>query len=223
LNLIAFILRRAARHWQILLTLILGVVVATALLASSPVLVNTVVEFGLRRTILSADPLAGNLRLRAFGNLSKEAYDQLDVDIKSAAIAHLGPYLDQVVPVAIGRWLSPWQADQISSDQRVALQLYGGEGETDIRNHAELVEGTWPSEPIVSENTFRGVIGTDMADAYGLAVGDRLLLSIERNESEPSYWLEVSGIARPNDAANLYWFGEFSPLRAQSDERWAAQ
>lgn len=223
MNLIVFILRRAARHWQILLTLILGVVIATALLASSPVLVNTVVEFGLRRTILSADPLAGNLRLRAFGNLSAAAYDQLDIEVKSAAIVHLGPYLDQVVPVVIGRWLSPWQADQIVVDQRVALQLYGGEGEIDIRQHAELVEGDWPAEPIVSENTFRGVISTDMADVYGLGTGDRLPLSVDRDESEPSYWLEVSGITRPQNAADPYWFGEFSPLRAQSDERWTAQ
>lgn len=223
MSLIAFIIRRAARHWQILLTLVLGVVIATALLASSPVLVNSVVEFGLRRTILSADPLAGHLRLRAFGDMSAERYETLSTQVKSAAIAQLGPYLDQVVPLAIGRWLSPWQADQILADQRVALQLYGGSGETDIYQHIELVEGGWPSEPIAAENKMRGVISTEMAAAYSLGVGDLLPLSLERNEEEPSYWLEVSGIARPQDAANLYWFGEFSPLRAQSDERWIAQ
>lgn len=223
MSLIAFVIRRAARHWQILLTLVLGVVIATALLASSPVLVNTVVEFGLRRTILSADPLAGNLRLRAFGNLSEARYQQLSTEVESAAIGQLGPYLDQVVPLVIGRWLSPWQADQILTDQRVALQLYGGSGEGDIRQHIELVEGNWPSEPIAAENRMRGVISTEMAAAYSLGVGDLLPLSLERDEEEPSYWLEVSGIARPQDAADLYWFGEFSPLRAQSDERWVAQ
>jgi ABC-type antimicrobial peptide transport system permease subunit len=223
MNLIAFILRRAARHWQILLTLALGVVIATALLASAPVLVNTVIEFGLRRTILSADPLSGNLRLRAFGQITEEGYEQLDAEIKTAVSSRLGPYVNQVVPVVVGRWLSPWQAEQIVADQRVALQRYGGGGETDIREHAELVEGDWPAEPVAGDNLFQGVIGAEMAGAYSLAVGDRLPLSLERDESEPSYWLEVSGIARPKDGDDPYWFGEFSPLRAQSDERWSAQ
>ena len=66
MSLLRLVLRRAAHHWQMLLTLGLGVVIATALLAASPVLVNTVVEFGLRRSLLPGDSLAGNLELRAF-------------------------------------------------------------------------------------------------------------------------------------------------------------
>ena len=62
-NSLSFLVRRASRYWPVLATLSLGVVLATALLASGPLLVNTVVEFGLRRTLLNAETLSANLRL----------------------------------------------------------------------------------------------------------------------------------------------------------------
>jgi putative ABC transport system ATP-binding protein len=66
-TLILILIRRTRRYWQVLATLSLGVILATALLASGPVLVDTAIEFGLRRTLLNADPAADpagvNLRL----------------------------------------------------------------------------------------------------------------------------------------------------------------
>jgi hypothetical protein len=112
MNLFSFVIRRATRHWQILLTLSLGVLLSTALLATTPLLVNTVVEFGLRRTLLSADPLAGNLRLKAFGKVGVSEYQALNEEIRALLAARLGRQVNQVIPSAGARWLFPWLDEQ---------------------------------------------------------------------------------------------------------------
>ncbi len=143
----AFILRRAARHWQILLTLSLGVILSTAMLASSPVLVNTVVEFGLRRTLLAAEPSVSDLRLKAFGRLSSDTYAELDGQVQQMVNGRIGSFTDQVVPVIGSRWFHPWVDGNVLADERVNFRSYGS-GDTDIRQFVTLVAGEWPSDPL---------------------------------------------------------------------------
>ena len=49
-----FVLSRAGHYWPVLLTLILGVVLAVALLSSGPILVDTALDVSLQRTLLDA-------------------------------------------------------------------------------------------------------------------------------------------------------------------------
>ncbi len=216
-----FVLRRAARHWQILLTLILGVFLSTSLLAAAPVLVNTVIEFGLRRALLSPDPLAGNLRLKAFGRMEAAEFQAAHQNVQTILQNRLAGQLDQVIPTVGAQWLSPWVDEQIVPDERIIFGFYGY-GETDINQQVAFVAGGWPTQD-AGEGVITAVIGEEMAAAYNLEVGERLPLSARRDETQPSFYLLVSGIARPLETQSPYWFGEFSPLRAQSDERWTAQ
>ena len=222
MNFITFILRRAARHWQILLTLTLGVMLSTALLASSPVLVNTVVEFGLRRNLLAGAPLESNLRFRAYSRLDQAAYEAYDAQTRKVVANHIGPYVQQIVPTAGARWLFPWLGDQATTDQRVSMRFYGL-GESDIAQYVTFLDGGWPETPFVEDGVVAVVIGAEMAQTYDLQVGSRLPLSIKQSAGTPDLTLEVSGIVQPENGRSPYWFGEYSPLRSSSDERWSAQ
>ena len=222
MNSLSFVLRRAARHWQMLLTLGLGVLIATALLAAGPVLVNTVVEFGLRRTMLSGDPLTGNLQLRAFDRTDAADYAATDAQVQATVNETLGPYLDRIVPTAAARWLFPWLDEAALPDERLTMRVYGSD--EDILSRATLVAGAWPAaDQTGADGVFQAAIGEEMAEAYGLAPGDKLPLSPTRDAGTPTHTLLVSGIIRPTDARDPFWFGEFSPLRVQSDERFRAQ
>ncbi|MCP4360430.1 MAG: hypothetical protein GY796_20670, partial [Chloroflexi bacterium] len=66
MNFLPFIIKRALRHWQLLLTLVMGVALSTALLASSPLLVDTVIDLGLPRQLRAASPLDANVRITTF-------------------------------------------------------------------------------------------------------------------------------------------------------------
>lgn len=228
MNLLLFIFKRASRHWQILATLSLGVILATALLASGPVLVNTVVEFGLRRTLLARDTLQGNVRLEAFTFIPQEEpeaeYAALDADIQAIIHQHLGPYIEQVIPALQSWWMLPWQNEQIVSDQRISLRVYGA-AENGTREQIELIAGDWPEQAVVDETgrVVAAVFPEGMADAYRLEVGDRLPLSGQSDIEEPTAWLEVAGIARPRDGEDRTWFGIYSPFYVEADDDWQAQ
>lgn len=218
----AFILRRAARHWQILLTLSLGVLLSTAMLASSPILVNTVVEFGLRRTLLAADPAVSDLRLKAFGRFNADDYAAVDAQVQQMTNGRLGNFTDQLVPVLGSRWFHPWRDGNILAEERLNFRAYGS-GETDIRQHVTFVAGAWPAEAQPAPGVAAVVIGEELAEAYGLQVGDIVPVSVSNSSGEPEFSLQISGIVQPLDGGDPYWFGAASPLRSQSDERWLAQ
>ena len=222
MNFFAFVLRRAARHWQILLTLSLGVFISTALLATSPLLVNTVVEFGLRRALLAADPTDVHLRLKTFTRLSAEEYATLNNDTQSIVDQYLGEYSNHIVPVQGSRWLHPWVEGELVVDQRVQF-LELGTAETAVRERIVLVAGEWPENPLPEANVAAVVIGEEMAAAYSLDIGDRLPISINRDDLSSMADMLISGIARPQDPQDPYWFGPFSPFESLSDGRWLAQ
>jgi hypothetical protein len=76
--LLRYILQRTKRHWQMFLTVSLGVILATALLASAPLLVDVVVELGLHATLRMSDPAVGNLRLSTHVRLGQQETGELE-------------------------------------------------------------------------------------------------------------------------------------------------
>jgi ABC-type lipoprotein release transport system permease subunit len=221
-----FILKRARRHWQLLLTLSLGVILATALLASGPLLVDTVIEMGLYLTFQSSGVPDGNLRLATSLWADQGEFQALDSEMQPLLRAALGDHLDGVVQTVESRWMFPWAGSQLATDQRVNLRFYEG-----IQDHVEYVAGEWPEETGGEPNVIRAVISDGMARAFILRVGDRLPLSTRQNGTEPDAWIEVTGIVRPRNPRDPYWFGEFSPfgklrtdpLTSQSTQYWSAQ
>jgi ABC-type lipoprotein release transport system permease subunit len=216
--LLRFILRRAQRHWQILLTLSVGVALATTLLASGPLLVDAVVEMGLHLTLQSARVTDGNLRLAASAPLDYVAFRALDSEVRAMLQAALGTRLQSIVATGASKWMFPWEDGQLSTDQRVNLRFYEG-----MQDRVEYIAGEWPGEQSGDPNVFPAVISEGMARSTVLRVGDRVPLSIEQYGATPDLWIEVVGVVRPQNPRDPYWFGEFGPLTSQSTGRWSAQ
>jgi ABC-type lipoprotein release transport system permease subunit len=222
LTLFIFVLRRTTRHWQILLTLGLGVLLATAMLAAAPLLVNTVVELGLRRTLTAAQPADSNLRLVSTSFRPQEVamYQQLDAQVEERLRRNLDRHLDQIIPSGGSFWGHPWVGDQVMADQRLNVRFYGRDN---MHGRIEFLDGAWPDQTIVDDQTMAVVAGDEMARTYGLRVGDRLPFSYRPGDPAPSRWLLISGIARPLDPRQNYWFGELNPFLPQASENWSAQ
>ncbi|MFL7808200.1 MAG: hypothetical protein AB8I80_06200, partial [Anaerolineae bacterium] len=103
-----FLARRARRHWQILLTLSLGVILATALLASGPLLVDTVVGMGLRLTFQSASVTDTNLRLSTTAGPGELDFQAIDGETRDLVRAAVGEHLDSIIWSAQSGWAFPW-------------------------------------------------------------------------------------------------------------------
>ncbi len=213
-----YLLRRAVRHWQLFLTLSLGVIMSTALLSSSPLLVNTVMEMGLRHEILAADTLDQNLRLQTYTPTEESTIDGLDARVRTVLQARLQDLARQTILSISSHWMIPWEEGEAILDQRITLCFHEG-----IEDHVEFVAGAWPAAAGVLTDTIPVVVGEEMALAYNLELGDRLGLSYKRTDPQPLKWLQVTGIIRPRDPGEDYWFAEYSPLRGQSDQRWSAR
>ncbi|MCP4519129.1 MAG: hypothetical protein GY824_28365, partial [Delftia sp.] len=213
-----FIFQRATRHWQILLTLCLGVILSTALLSSGPLLVDTVIEVGLRHTLQSAPSADAHLRLSARIKADQAEYQALDAQVQELLQARLGKYLEQTVRLVDSQKMFPWLEGQLLSDQRVSLFVYD-----DIGEHIELLAGAWPTAATEQSNVVPAIIPEDMALAYVLRVGDRLPFSFRQGAEAPDAWIEVTGIARAQHPRDPYWFGDLSPMLSQGTQRWAAQ
>jgi ABC-type lipoprotein release transport system permease subunit len=215
-----FLIQRTRRHWQMFLTVSMGVILATTLLASGPLLVDTVIEFGLQSTLRTSDPQIGNLCLAASVRLAEQKpgeFEALDRQVRELLQERFGPYLDRIVLSVSSYWLLPWTEGELATEHRVNIRTY-----QDLEQHVEFVAGEWPTG-VAEADQIPVVIGEEMAQHYELGVGDLLPLSFRTDENDPSVWLQVSGIVRARDLRSAYWFGESSPLRNQASKRWATQ
>ena len=213
-----FIIRRAFRHWQVLVPLVFGVILATALLASGPLLVDTVMDFAIFYKLSAAEALNRDIRLTAYENLNTAEYLDLDSQVRTKIERNLGDYTEIVISTAGSHWAHPWVDNQILNDHRINLQFY-----EDIENHAEIISGSFPSGLIYRDNVVKGVISESLANDYNLKAGDMLPMSFQASETEASFHIEITGIIRPENSRERYWFGEFNPLHPKSDKRWTAQ
>jgi hypothetical protein len=215
-----FVLRRARRHWQILLTLSLGVSLTTALLASGPLLVNAVTEMGLYLAFQSSSVADSNLRLTVLADADRSGFQTLDAEIQELLRATMGRHLNRVVRSAESEWMVPWEADPLMADQRVNLRFYG-----DAQDRVEFIAGGWPAAASGEPDDIQAVVTDGVARAFVLRVGDRLplRLDVEQRGSEPDVWIKVAGIVRPRNPRDAYWFGAFGPLASQGTGSWAGQ
>jgi len=208
-----YFLRRIKSRWQMLVLLFLSVGLAAGLLASGPVLADTVMGFALPHKLRSSAPLSSNLRLTIYQNLDAAGYQALDAQMQTWLQERLGEYTRQVIGGGSSNTLIPWYLEQMLTDQRINLRFYTG-----MEPKIEWVAGGWPEQPMQGEVVVNAAVSELFASTYGLEIGDRLPLSRSEREAGPSLWLEVSGILRAEDAQDPYWFGEFSPLTLQADE-----
>ena len=110
-----YALRRALHHWQTLLTIILGVIVATGVLASGPLLVNTVMEFALPHKLRMVSPLDSNLRISTYDALNFESYQGLDDSVHDQVEHRMGSFTQQIISSVGSGWAYPWQMEQMLS------------------------------------------------------------------------------------------------------------
>lgn len=214
----SFLLKRTLHYWQMLLTLALGVILATGILACGPLLINTVINFTLPYQLRDADPLASNLRLTTYAKLQSVDYQDLDSQVHNLLEHRLENQLAQINEFASSSWIYPWTYSQLNADQRIAISTY-----QNLADKVTFSEGGWPAGLALQNNVLQVVVSQAFAETYGLSIGDQLPVSKQLTETSPSLWLSIGGIIQPNDPGESYWFGKYSPLQNQANDRWVAQ
>jgi hypothetical protein len=218
MSLLAYFLRRLQHRWQMIMLLFLSVGLATGLLASGPVLADTVMGFALPYRLRSSSPLKANLQLITYEIIDFAAYQALDVQVQSLVQQRIGTNTAQVIGGGRTNWMFPWFLEQLAADQRINIRFYEG-----MEAHIEWLAGGWPQGAVLRGEVIYAAVSELLAETYELQVGDRLPLSKNDRESEPSLWLEVTGVLKVNNAQEAFWFGEYSPLAVRSEPQYSAE
>ena len=218
MNLFAYFLRRMRHRWLMIVLLILSVTLATGLLASGPLLADTVINIALPYRLRSSAPLDSNLQLTSYERLDVIAYQSLNTQIESLLQSHFGQHIANVIGGARTNWLVPWYMEQVVPDQRINFRYY-----EDLDAHITWVAGGWPQGEVLRGEVIYAAVTESMAEVFELHVGSRLPLSRRDLDSTPALWLEVTGILKAQNAQERFWFGEFSPLAVRTEIQYSAE
>ncbi len=200
------VVRRSLAHGRVLATIVVGVVMAAALMSSVVLYADAVRDLGLRYALRTAEPTERNIRVVTSGRPALDDYRQRRETIDRLLDDYAGGVIDEVV--RFGRTATFYLAEPGGS-------VPTGEGRPRahfqfadrVRDHVELVEGRWPAADGDDGRVLEVAIGLEAAERNGVRVGDAYdLYPFWREDAEPVR-VVVTAIIAPRDLGEPYWFG----------------
>ena len=214
---ITFLINRARRHWQVLSTVFLGVLISTVILASGPIIVDTVINFALPNKLRSSFEDNGVIFLSTYNNKGELEHKNIHSIIHESLSTNISE-LKYVINSSASSWMYPWQEGTIISDERLNFRSFAG-----IEDRINFIAGGWPEKPDLDSTIIRAVVPESMSEAYVIGVGDILPVSKNNNDPNPSHYLEITGIYNRRDASDPYWLIESNPFEQQNNSRYVAE
>jgi ABC-type lipoprotein release transport system permease subunit len=195
----------------LLLTLVFGIILATTILASGPILIDALMEFGLRRTLLNANLREDIFFLTVRASGEQEEYQVINDQVHEFFNQRLNDLINDLITSGHVGFLHPWENGKASLERRLTLGFYGSDpGE--LMHHVNFVAGSFPENESLNPDEISVYIGKHVADALKVQVGDLLPVSISVRTSQPEFNLRISGIITPKDYRDPYWLDRFNPF-----------
>ncbi|MBI4307066.1 MAG: FtsX-like permease family protein [Chloroflexi bacterium] len=221
--------RRSLSHWRLLLAVIVGVLLAVTIMASSIVYFDSLRDLGLTRDLEAENPRALDVLIESEESpLDPTTFQRHYATVQSQIDARMGGFASEV---SFGFksdtfYYAGAQSDEfqdrpaippVSSDNRRLFfaSLRG------LDDHAALVEGTWPRVPAAGRQpaslAVEVIVSEAAAAAFDLKVGALVYAVPYWEDRHSSVVAEIVGIFRPDDPSLPYWrlyeegFGVGSP------------
>ena len=194
--------KRLTANWQLELVLLLGILLAVALLASSVVFSDLLAEAALRRTLQEATPEQANIWVRVFNDLD-------DPDVQGRATRYetsvrfvderVAPRLEGVAASSIRLFETATfyfaGHPQLELDDRLRprgkIQHTTALGDP---QRTELVDGVWPGEGLSPGGRLEVAVDETGAGLLQLGVGDTLeVLPATGRKVSDSIGVEIVG------------------------------
>jgi hypothetical protein len=141
-------IRWLRHYWAITLLLALGIVTATGLAATGPVLVDQVLTFAFRRVLLNAAVADGNLYLSLRKDVDRAGFSELDRLIQTTTASHLANLPHTILASGTLPTLMPWQDEELLTTHRLNLRFYN----EDVRERVTVLAGNWPEVELLDRD-----------------------------------------------------------------------
>src|SRR5215208_2141083 len=205
--------QRSLGNWRLLVTVVAGIILSSALMASVALYSDAIRDLGLKHALRQEDPLALDLRIfsssQAFRRqeyaLRREKTNQL-IDRYAGAIVE-----DRLRYGRSATWFLTPSGRPLPEDQnrpRAHFQF-----QDRFQDHVRVLEGRLPktAEPPRDQKTPPTVevaIGKESAERLRVSVGQSFDLYSYWAPEQPPLKVVVSGLIEPNDPDEPYWFGK---------------
>ncbi len=207
-SLLLIAVRRMLANWRLELSVIVGALVASALISATAIYADAIRDLGLQFALSSADRQSLDVSATWHMSVDRDAYqrsqDRLD---RAVADALQGASGSDVVRTGTSATFFPTDPSQAVSDapeRPRAFLRYRSE----LDAHVTVLAGVLPSPaPLPDGGRVPVAIGAETAARSGIGVGARLDLHPFWNESAAPLPVEVVGIVDATDAEDPYWRG----------------
>ena len=212
------VVKRSLAHWRLLSAVVLGVLLATAIMAGTFVYYDAVAELALAKTLAKHTGTELDILVRwQEGSTSYSRY------MKTAAS----------VDAEIGRRVAWLLTDRIDVSKTPTFYLLrpGSEGPAEdsdartyfasvprVREHISVLPGgrmpgAQPLNPQGAAPEVEAIIAVEEAQLFGVAVGDRLVAVPHWEDAHPFVTVVISGVFQRNDPQDEFWYLEQNVLQ----------
>ncbi|UCH59171.1 MAG: FtsX-like permease family protein [Anaerolineales bacterium] len=170
---------------------------ATAALASGPVLIDAVIRYGLHGTLTGVNRDENKILVSARKPANQVEYQESDLVVQQFLEQHFGGSLTKIIPSGNLGLMYPWQGESVVVNHRITLGYFFN-NKQEIKQNLSLVSGDFPDNYWPTPKTIAVAIGPGLADEFDLQVGDQLPVSLSVQTSSPELWLSIAAILDVN-------------------------
>jgi hypothetical protein len=247
LSAIQLVLRRGKASWRLMSSIVVGVVVAVAILSSAPLYSNAINDLGLRHALAQQQAPMLDLDIYTPGNLINQTdYESNTSFINTQVDTYVGNLVHQKEHYMQSDGFNVMVSGQViptdSARPRGYFQAY-----SDLEKHVKLVAGRFPiyagkmatpdqiaaqkSNPTRPAGAFlpdqlvnpdieiEGIMSPTSASLIGASVGDRLIFFAEGRGGNPvTIYVRLVGLIEPLDIQEEFWFKRSDAFDAPSSD-----
>lgn len=209
------VIKRSLTNWRLLSTVLVGIIVAVALLSSAPLYSNAINDLGLKHTLENETIELLDLQVYAPNYyVNREEFDAATALIDQQISRNIWTVLRQEET-----WVKSQTFYTYYTDRETPGGSFQPKGHFQVFSHLEdhinIVEGRM-CEPVpagltdeqIEDESFaiEGMIGSETAEIFDVGLGDYLMFEGGYGDNQNTILIELVGIIDPIDPADEMWF-----------------
>ncbi|MEE8412995.1 MAG: FtsX-like permease family protein [Dehalococcoidales bacterium] len=221
------ITRRSLANWRLLSTIIFGVLIAVALLSSTPFYSNAINDLGLSRALRERQIELLDLHIYAPNYyVNYDDYYEASASISQQVSRNIRSIVRQEETwIKSQDYYAAWADRPILTDGMRPTGYF--QVFSNLEKHVTVVEGRYaepatasllPTGPEDPNFTIEGMIGSETAEIFGVGVGDQLIFISGYGADERHIFIELTAIIDPIDPTEEFWFLNTNIFTARADQ-----
>jgi ABC-type lipoprotein release transport system permease subunit len=200
------VFQRSLANWRLFSSIVIGVLIAVALLSSIPLYSNAINDLGLKHALHERASEVTNVQVYVpYYPINFESFQKNNDYINQHIQQKIGPLIRQEEKLIKSQsFFVAWTNRPVPTGSNRPYGYF--QTFTNLENHVKLIEGRM-ANPVTSGLEIEVTMGQDIANKFRVGVGDQLIFIDQENGSPVQFVLNIVGIIEPVNVDEQYWFG----------------